>query len=103
MSIQPDLVLAACPACGDPTVKLDHVQKCVDKLKIERRGFQIMARHMVLSHDPGCYRSAIDDGKYERAGGDVECGECRHLYVEHPELPGLPTFHILCCGEIVKT
>ena len=33
MSVQPDVVLAACPACGDPTVKLDHVQKCVNKLK----------------------------------------------------------------------
>lgn len=72
------------------------------KLRIERRGFQIMARRMVISHDP-CFRSmVIEEGKYERAGGDVPCPECRHLYVEHPQLAGLPTIHLLCSGAIVK-
>ena len=33
MSVQPDLILAACPVCGNPTVKLDHVYKCVADLK----------------------------------------------------------------------
>ena len=33
MSVQPDVVLAACPVCGDPTVKVDHVQKCAGNMK----------------------------------------------------------------------
>lgn len=103
MSIQPDLVLAACPACGNSLVKLDHVRQCVDRLRAERHGFQIMARMMLLGHDPGFYLSALDEGKYERAGGDVECAACRIPYKEHPELPRLPTFHMLCSGDVVKT
>lgn len=70
------------------------------KLRFQRRGFQIMSRHMMLSTP---WKVAMDEGKYDRAGGDVECQECRQLYMEHPELPGYPTFHMLCCGEIVKT
>ena len=100
MSVQPDLVLAACPVCGNPTVKLDHVQKCVAKLRLERRGFQIMAREMLSQ----ClWRPMMDAGKYERAGGNVECPECLQTYVEHPELPNFPTFHMVCSGEIIKT
>jgi hypothetical protein len=100
MSIQPDLVLAACPVCGDPIVKVAHVQKCVDRLKLDRRGFQVMARKMAAQ----ClWQPMMDEGKYERAGGDVECPECYQTYVEHPQIPGYPTFHMICRGEIVKT
>lgn len=73
------------------------------KLKIERRGFQIMARRMMDGVDPGFWQAAMEDGKYERAGGDVECTACRQTYVEHPQLPRFPTFHMLCSGDIVKT
>jgi len=73
-----------------------------DRLKVERRGFQIMARRMLESQNPGFWRAAMEDGKYERAGGDAECQECRQPLVEHPQLPGFPTFHMICRGEIVK-
>lgn len=73
------------------------------KLKGERRGFQIMARQMMVGIDPGFWKSALQDGKYERASGDVECLVCRLAYYEHPQLPGFPTFHMTCRGEIVKT
>ncbi len=79
------------------------LQEEADKLKLERRGFQIMAREMFKAIDPGFWRAAIEDGKYERAGGDAECRDCRIVFCEHPQLPGLPTFHMLCNGSIVKT
>lgn len=72
------------------------------KLKIQRRGFQIMARQMIAC-TTSSWMAKMDEGKYERAGGDVECRECRQTYYEHPQLPGLPTFHMICCGDIVKT
>ncbi len=103
MSVQPDVVLAACPACGNAIVKLDHVQKCVDKLKLDRRGYRLMACRMI---DIVANSSLMDDleaGKYERASGEAECSECRLLYREHPQVPKMPTFHITCLGKIVKT
>jgi hypothetical protein len=66
------------------------------------RGFQIMARKMIEA-DPGFWTKLMEDGKYERAGGDVECPDCRLTYYEHPEVPGFPTFHIICSGAIYKT
>lgn len=103
MSIQPDVVLAACPACGNAIVKLDHVQKCVDKLKLDRRGFQLMARRMVDIVASGILTPDLEAGRYERVSGEVECSECRLLYREHPQIPKMPTFHITCLGKIVKT
>lgn len=82
---------------------VEKLQEEADKLKLEKRGFQLMARQMFQGHDPGFWRAAMEDGKYERAGGDVECETCRLAYLEHPELPGFPTFHMLCSGNIVKT
>jgi hypothetical protein len=70
------------------------------KLKTQRRGFQIMARQMIVWTG---WMAKMNEGKYERAGGDVECEKCRQVYYEHPQLPGFPTFHMLCRGEIVKT
>jgi hypothetical protein len=72
------------------------------RLRLGRRGFQVMARNMALHADAGFWLSAIEDGKYERAGGDVECELCRQMYIEHPQLEGYPTFHLTCKGEIVK-
>jgi hypothetical protein len=82
---------------------LDGSLEAISKLRLEKRGFQIMAREMFQGTDPGFWRAAMADGQYERAGGDVECATCRRLYVEHPELPGFPTFHMICSGDIVKT
>jgi len=103
MSVQPDLVLLACPVCEDPTVKLDHVRKCVDRLKLERRGFQIMARNMFGMTPASSWQEKMDQGRYWRASGEAQCQICRQFYALHPELPGLPTLHLLCSGEIVKT
>lgn len=75
----------------------------IARLRVERRGFQIMATKMFGLTGAALWRDKMEEGKYERAGANVECGSCRRLYVEHPELPGLPTFHMLCSGEIVKT
>jgi hypothetical protein len=70
-----------------------------DKLKLDRRGFQIMARKVAGQ----CFwEPMMDAGKYERAGGDVECPDCRQTYVEHPELPNFPSFHMVCSGKIYK-
>lgn len=101
MSLQPDVVLAACPVCGDPTVKLDHVRKCVDKLKLERRGFRLMVKKL-LYHKYEHQTAALREGRYERCGGDAECPICRLPLFEHPEIPALPTFHLLCDHRIVK-
>lgn len=79
--------------------KRDEIQK----FRLERRGFQIMARNMLQATDPAWWQAAMQDGKYSRAGGDVECTICRLTYVEHPEIPGFPTFHVLCIHDIVKT
>lgn len=92
---------------GDELAKarkaLDGSLETISKLRIEKRGFQIMARNMMQGVYPGFWQAAMADGKYERAGGDVECRTCRLVYVEHPELPGWPTFHMICSGDIVKT
>lgn len=73
------------------------------QLKLDRRGFQIMARKMLATCQPGFWRAMVEDGKFERAGGDAECVTCRLPFFEHPQLPGYPTFHMTCAGEIVKT
>lgn len=72
----------------------------VRRLRLEKRGFQVMARKML---DQCLWQPMMEEGKYERAGGDVECSYCRCTYIEHPELPCFPTFHMLCSGKIVKT
>lgn len=72
----------------------------VRRLRLERRGFQIMSRKML---DQCPWAPAMEEGKYERASADVECVHCRRTYTEHPQLPGLPTFHMICDGKIVKT
>lgn len=79
---------------------IEGLQKEADKLKLEKRGFQIMSRKML---DQCLWQPMVEEGKYERAGGDVECPDCRQIYVEHPQLPGFPTFHMLCSGKIIKT
>ena len=78
------------------------LQEEADKLKAERKGFQVMAREMFKGIDQGFWRAAIEDGKFERAGGDTVCRDCQIAYVEQPQLSGSPTFHMLCSGEIVK-
>jgi hypothetical protein len=82
---------------------LDGALETISKLKLERRGFQIMARKMMDGNDPGFWRAAMEDGKYERVGGNAPCSDCGVVYYEHPELPGFPTFHMICSGDIVKT
>lgn len=82
---------------------LDSALTTISRLQAERRGFQIMARGMFGLAKAALWRDQMEEGKYERAGGNVDCVSCRRLYVEHPELPGLPTFHMLCSGKIVKT
>jgi hypothetical protein len=75
----------------------------IRRQKDRARGFQLMARHMFEWADERPWLAAMEDGKYERVGGDVECKVCRQTYFEHPQLPNLPTFHIICGGTIVKT
>lgn len=74
MGIQPDVVLAACPVCGDPTVKLDHVQKCVDELKqrladAERFGHEAIRTAIPFQQDPE--KQAF--GKHALICGGPEC------------------------------
>jgi hypothetical protein len=93
----------SCPACGQPLlVENDHLYNCMKTLALKKRGFQIMARRM--AEGVGLYDllGMIGKGSYERAGGDVDCATCRLPYVEHPEIPGFPTFHVLCNHSIVK-
>lgn len=77
--------------------------RVVERLKLERRGFQLMARRMVDIVASGVLTTDLEAGRYERASGEVECSECRLLYREHPQIPKMPTFHITCLGKIVKT
>lgn len=87
-----------CETCGSPTVDYE----CVSCIKLDRRGFQRMARNMFAGLDPGGWRSKMEAGNYVRAAGNAECKGCGMLYLEHPQLPDLPTFHLLCTFEIVK-
>lgn len=95
--------MSACAELAKAKKALDGSLQTISKLRIEKRGFQIMARQMMQGVDPGFWQAAVADGRYERAGGDVECPTCRLAYVEHPELPRFPTFHMICSGDIVKT
>lgn len=82
---------------------VEALQAEAGKLIFERRRFQVMAREMFKKIDQNSWKAAIEEGKYERVGGDAECSICRLTYLEHPELPGFPTFHLVCNGKIVKT
>jgi len=99
MSIQPDVILAACPVCGDPTVKIDHTQKCVDAMKRRLRGYQIMTRN--TANHIGYMIPPERLWNCERVSGDVECKTCFLLYKDHPEVQ--PTFVIGCDGKVLKT
>lgn len=77
-----------------------HLVAEVRRLRLEKRGFQVMARKML---DQCLWQPMMEEGKYERASHDVECPDCRRIYAEHPQLPGFPTFHMLCSGKIIKT
>lgn len=106
MSAEPEetpIVHRGCFVCGEALVPDGHIRDCIVRLKLRCRGFQVMAREMFHAIEQAWWLAAIEDGKYERAGGDVECHTCHLLYYEHPELPKYPTFHMLCSGEIVKT
>lgn len=81
---------------------VEALQEEADKLKLEKRGFQIMSRK-IMDALAGPAKAMVWDGKYERAGGDVECESCRLKYFEHPQIPELPTFHLICSGKVVKT
>jgi len=97
------VVHRGCFVCGQALVSDGHIRDCVAKLKNQRRGFQLMAYRMIDIVSSGVLMSALEAGKYERASGEVECSECRLLYREHPQIPKMPTFHMLCLGNIVKT
>ena len=95
-------------AIGDgPCTCLVHwvegLQKEADDLKIEKRGFQIMSRKIAEISAPGVFESAIENGNYDRVGGDVQCETCRRPYFEHPQIDRFPTFHLICRGKVVKT
>jgi hypothetical protein len=88
-------------SCTCLVARVIDLQADVDRLKLERRGFQIMARKLA-TYSSQHWEWLMDDGKYERCAGDAECSECRHVYLEHPQLEGFPTFHVTCNGKIVK-
>lgn len=78
-------------------------QMAIERLEKERRGFQIMARTIFKEMVPREFQTvAISEGQYERAGGDAECPVCRLPLIEHPEIPGFPTFHVICDHRTVK-
>lgn len=82
---------------------VEGLQQDVDKLRRERRGFQLMARAMCEGVDPAWWTSLMEEGRYERAAGNAECARCGIVFLDHPEVPGFPTFHMLCDHTIVKT
>lgn len=89
----------------DPMYLKDVLVRIYDDMKdakLARRGFQIMSRKL-MKYDSSHWEYNMDAGRYERAGGDVECKDCGQLYVEHPQIQDYPTFHALCDGRIVKT
>lgn len=73
MSLQPDLVLAACPVCGDPTVKLDHVQTCVNGLK--RKAARSPKVFVKALYAPGCHVAQILNENEEELEVRLECAD----------------------------
>lgn len=98
MSIQPDIVLAGCPACGTSIVKLDHVERCVGNLKMRVRGYQLMVRNTAVHAGRMIPMERLWD--CERVGGDAECKTCLLPYRDHLEVQ--PTFVIGCDGKVLK-
>jgi hypothetical protein len=82
---------------------VERLQKEADDLKLEKRGFQIMSRRMISVAPLLALTSPVEKGDYERVGGDAECERCHLPYLEHPQISGLPTFHLTCSGKVVKT
>ena len=45
----------------------------------------------------------ILNSRWYRASGDCICEKCREAYHRHPYLSTVPTLHLLCSGQWVKT
>ena len=58
MSVQPDVVLAACPVCGNGTVKMPHVQECVRRLKAVRDAADHLVDHQKEWEDKKTQKTA---------------------------------------------
>lgn len=67
--------------------------------EVRWRCYQRMARRMAALIP----RSQIRIDDFIRADGRVICEECGLNYFDHPELMGMPTFHLLCTGLVIKT
>lgn len=103
-SHDPQFAGGACAACHALWIeKTEQLQKENSKLKLDRRGFQIMSRRIFADRVPkDVQTAAISDGNYQRAGGDAECSICRLPLIEHPQIPEWATFHVVCDGRTVK-
>lgn len=75
---------------------MDSVEVQVLKERIHR--FRRMAREMASRIT--VTEDAILDCM--RAGGDALCKVCGLEYLEHPQIPGYPTFHLACTGKVMK-
>lgn len=73
MSVQPDVILAACPVCGDLTVKIDHIQKCVDELKRKaEKSPKVFIKALIA---PGCHVAQILNENQEELEVWLECAD----------------------------
>jgi hypothetical protein len=86
--IQPDVVLAACPVCGDPTVKLDHLHKCVDELKRKAgRSSKVFVKALIA---PGCHVAQILNENKEELEVWLECADGARMIRKLP--PGASVY-----------
>jgi hypothetical protein len=81
---------------------VEALQEEVTALRIERRGYQIMVQKVWLMEPPRIYMDLVVMGLYSRAGGDALCQKCGLKYVEHPQVPDYPTFHVNCNDDVLK-
>lgn len=81
--------------------KIMELSAEIDELKKTKRSYQIMVRETSKMLCEDRHRSMLAAGQYSRGSGEVDCRVCRLRVIDHPEV--LPTIHLICSYEIIKT
>jgi len=83
-----------CPRHGNETCEDCEVERLEILIRRYKRMIRELATHIKVSEE------AILD--CWRAGGEALCERCGLEYLEHPQIPDYPTFHLICTGRVVK-
>ena len=83
------------------TQRAEKAESEAADLKRAKRSYQIMVieTSKIICEDR--HRGMLAAGQYSRGSGEVECKVCRLKVIDHPEV--LPTLHLICSYEIIKT